>query len=40
MSVKKGADGTQWTQVYLNAEYSGWIPSSDVAVVTVPQLGE
>lgn len=40
MNTARGSDGEDWTEVYLNAEYSGWVPSSAVAVVTVPQLVE
>lgn len=40
MGTDKDSDGDEWVQVYLNAEYSGWLPASDVAVVSVPQLEE
>lgn len=38
METAKDADGDEWTRVYLNAEYAGWIQSSDVAVVSVAGL--
>jgi len=38
MDNGKGTDGTDWVQLYLNAEYSGWLPLSDVAIVEVPEL--
>lgn len=40
MSHEKGTDGADWVQVYLNAEYSGWLSLSDVAIVEVPALEE
>ena len=40
MGTDKDSDGGEWVQVYLNAEYSGWLPVSDVAIVSVPQLVE
>lgn len=40
MDNGKGADGSDWVQLYLNAEYSGWLPLSDVAIVEVPALEE
>lgn len=35
---RKGDDGKNWTLVYLNADYTGWLPSSDVEKIIVPGL--
>ncbi|MCM1320354.1 MAG: tetratricopeptide repeat protein [Muribaculaceae bacterium] len=40
METIKAEDGTPWTHVFLNTDYNGWLPSSEVAVVELPELRE
>lgn len=35
---RAGADGKPWVCVYLNGDYTGWIPASDIEKVNVPGL--
>ena len=36
----KTEDGTLWTEVYLNTDYTGWLPSSDIAIIELPEMRE
>lgn len=40
MNLTRDTIGTEWTQVYLNTDYTGWLPSSDVAIVEIPDMRE
>lgn len=36
LEERKGEDGENWTLVYLNADYTGWLPSADIEKIAVP----
>lgn len=36
--TQKADDGTVWTRLYLNSDYTGWLPASYVEIVRVPGL--
>lgn len=39
VAVKAAQDNEPaWTQVYLNADYAGWVPSSSLAIVEVSEI--
>lgn len=40
ISHAKDASDGEWTEVYLNSEYSGWVPSTDLAVIEVDEISD
>ncbi|MCM1005154.1 MAG: hypothetical protein NC402_02530 [Prevotella sp.] len=40
MGNTKDTSGNLWVKVYLNPEYSGWLPATDIAVIELPELAE
>ena len=38
ISMKEDNDKTRWAEVYLNADYTGWLPTADLEIVTVPGM--
>lgn len=38
MGTEKAKDGTLWTRLYLNADYTGWMPTAYIETITLPSL--
>lgn len=38
LGSQKGTDGKPWTHVYLNSDFSGWVPAADIEIISVPGL--
>lgn len=40
VSTDKDSEGNLWTEVYLNSDYNGWVKSSDIALIEIPEMKE
>ena len=38
VSTRQMDDKTQWAEVFLNTDYNGWIPASDLEIINIPGM--